>query len=212
MARVPFAKFRLAGRQNALKARGGSLLTNDYIRSTIMTTFVGKGGWSMTEANISDAEWQVMEVIWPRKAATAAEVIAALAPQTGWQHRTVRTLLARLVEKDILAVTAEGNATSTGHGSPRTSACVKRANRFWIKYSAATRPSCSSILSHPRTSPPNKSRASSNCSMKSERAGNEGSYRNLWQARPAPSKGENLTEIMPCSKQQVGCQNVGWST
>ena len=63
----------------------------------------------MAEKTISDAEWQVMQVIWDRKTATAAEVIAALAPLTGWQHRTIRTLLARLVDKGILAAEADGN-------------------------------------------------------------------------------------------------------
>ena len=59
--------------------------------------------------NISDAEWQVMQVVWERKTATAAEVIAALAEKMNWQHRTVRTLLARLVDKGVLAAEAEGN-------------------------------------------------------------------------------------------------------
>ena len=59
--------------------------------------------------NISDAEWQVMQVVWERKTATAAEVIAALAAKRRWQHRTVRTLLARLVDKGALAAEAEGN-------------------------------------------------------------------------------------------------------
>jgi len=63
----------------------------------------------MAATNISDAEWQVMEVIWSRKAATAAEVIARLSPVTGWRHRTVRTLLGRLVDKGALATEAEGN-------------------------------------------------------------------------------------------------------
>lgn len=59
--------------------------------------------------NITNAEWQVMQVLWDRKAATAADVIAALASATGWQHRTIRTLLARLVEKGCLAAAAQGN-------------------------------------------------------------------------------------------------------
>lgn len=62
-----------------------------------------------TPIHIADAEWQVMQVIWERRSATAAEAIALLSPQTGWQHRTIRTLLARLVEKGVLAARAEGN-------------------------------------------------------------------------------------------------------
>ena len=40
---------------------------------------------------------------------TAAEVIAALSLANGWKHRTIRTLLARLVDKGILAAQPDGN-------------------------------------------------------------------------------------------------------
>ena len=63
----------------------------------------------MGETNISGAEWRVMEVIWERTTATAAGVVAALSPSTGWNHRTIRTLLARLVEKGVLAAQPDGN-------------------------------------------------------------------------------------------------------
>jgi BlaI family transcriptional regulator, penicillinase repressor len=63
----------------------------------------------MSEVRISDAEWRVMEVVWGRKAATAAEVVAALAGPTGWRTRTVRTLLARLVAKGAIDAAADGN-------------------------------------------------------------------------------------------------------
>jgi len=63
----------------------------------------------MVEPRISGAEWQVMQVIWDQKVATAAEVIAALSAATAWQHRTIRTLLARLVDKGVLSAEADGN-------------------------------------------------------------------------------------------------------
>jgi len=63
----------------------------------------------MAETRISDSEWQVMQVVWERKTATAAEVIETLAATTNWSHRTIRTLLARLVDKDALAADADGN-------------------------------------------------------------------------------------------------------
>jgi len=63
----------------------------------------------MSEVRISAAEWRVMDVVWGRKAATAAEVIATLAGPAGWRSRTVRTRLARLVAKGALAAAADGN-------------------------------------------------------------------------------------------------------
>jgi BlaI family penicillinase repressor len=59
---------------------------------------------------ISDAEWQVMEVLWNRHPLTANEVVEALLKQQSrWKPNTVRTLLGRLVKKGALAFEAEGN-------------------------------------------------------------------------------------------------------
>jgi len=58
---------------------------------------------------ISDAEWQVMEVLWRTQPLTANDVIDALRPETKWKPNTVRTLLARLVKKGALRTESEGN-------------------------------------------------------------------------------------------------------
>lgn len=60
---------------------------------------------------ISDAEWDVMEPIWeaggePRM---AAEVIRQLRETHDWNPSTIRTLLARLVEKGALAYDVDGS-------------------------------------------------------------------------------------------------------
>lgn len=51
---------------------------------------------------ISEAEWEVIKVIWAKSSATANEVIAALSPQTAWSPKTIRTLITRLVKKKAL--------------------------------------------------------------------------------------------------------------
>lgn len=51
------------------------------------------------DVNISDAEWVVMDALWLLGRGTAAEIIAELAGATDWNHRTIRTLLGRLVSK-----------------------------------------------------------------------------------------------------------------
>jgi BlaI family transcriptional regulator, penicillinase repressor len=51
---------------------------------------------------ISDAEWTVMRSLWKLGEGTAAEVSATLAAGTTWSPRTVRTLLGRLVKKEVL--------------------------------------------------------------------------------------------------------------
>ena len=63
-----------------------------------------------TPIHISEAETKVMEVLWTRSPRSASAVIAALAADTGWNHRTVRTLLSRLVRKGAVTATPQGRA------------------------------------------------------------------------------------------------------
>lgn len=57
---------------------------------------------------ISEAEHAVMEVLWDRGTATAAEVCDAVGEQRGWSLATVKTLLSRLVHKDAIATRPDG--------------------------------------------------------------------------------------------------------
>lgn len=63
------------------------------------------------DANISDAEWQVMEVVWSLGGAPAAAIIEELAKSTTWNHRTIRTLLRRLMEKGVLEKQGQGTGS-----------------------------------------------------------------------------------------------------
>ena len=58
---------------------------------------------------ISDAEWDVMAVIWKQPPMTAQQVVEALTGRKSWNPRTVRTFLNRLVKKGVLAFEVEGN-------------------------------------------------------------------------------------------------------
>lgn len=58
---------------------------------------------------ISDAEWEVMNVLWDASPLTAADVCGALCEPKGWSPKTVRTLLARLVKKGALRYRQEKN-------------------------------------------------------------------------------------------------------
>ena len=57
---------------------------------------------------ISEAEWEVMEVLWARSPQTAAEVAAALEPTRDWSPTTVKTMLARLLRKGALRHRRQG--------------------------------------------------------------------------------------------------------
>ncbi|MGX7073341.1 CopY/TcrY family copper transport repressor [Falseniella ignava] len=59
---------------------------------------------------ISDAEWQVMKIIWMRGEQTSTDLIAVLAERFNWSKSTVQTLLARLVEKECLIREKQGKS------------------------------------------------------------------------------------------------------
>lgn len=58
---------------------------------------------------ISDAEWEVMNVLWTSSPLTASDVADALCQRMNWHPRTVKTLLSRLVRKGVLRYREEGN-------------------------------------------------------------------------------------------------------
>ena len=57
---------------------------------------------------ISDAEWQVMKIIWMQGEQTSTDLIRVLAERLDWSKSTIQTLLARLVEKECLTRKKEG--------------------------------------------------------------------------------------------------------
>ena len=59
---------------------------------------------------ISDAEWQVMKIIWMQGEQTSSDLIKVLADRFDWSKSTIQTLLARLVEKECLTRKKEGKS------------------------------------------------------------------------------------------------------
>ena len=61
-------------------------------------------GKNLTPSKISASEWEVMDVVWDKHPITAPEVFALLRKDQAWSQKTVNTFLARLAEKEALAV------------------------------------------------------------------------------------------------------------
>lgn len=57
---------------------------------------------------ISEAEQEVMEVLWRESPLAAADIAQRVDPGRGWSDRTVKTLLSRLLAKGVLAHEEEG--------------------------------------------------------------------------------------------------------
>ncbi len=58
---------------------------------------------------ITDAEWDVMQAAWQADDQIAGDIIAAVQEIRDWNHRTIRTLITRLVDKGAIGVRIEGN-------------------------------------------------------------------------------------------------------
>lgn len=80
---------------------------------------------------ISDSEWDVMERVWATGPCTAAEVIRQLSETHDWNHSTIRTLLARLVEKGALRYDADGSRYIYRAAVSRQR-CVRQESRSFL--------------------------------------------------------------------------------
>ncbi|MEM5017989.1 penicillinase repressor BlaI [Metabacillus indicus] len=54
--------------------------------------------------SISESEWEIMNVLWEEAPQTASDIISSLQESTDWKPKTIRTLLDRLVQKDVVGV------------------------------------------------------------------------------------------------------------
>lgn len=59
---------------------------------------------------ISEAEWEVMRVLWGKSPLPAQDIIQALSTREKWHPKTVKTLLNRLVKKGALGFSKDGRA------------------------------------------------------------------------------------------------------
>ena len=85
----------------------------------------------MPHVSISDAEWVVMNAVWSGQPLTAQDVIARLESETDWAPATVKTMLHRLVRKQVLAYEPDGNRY-VYRARARRSDCVKQASRSFL--------------------------------------------------------------------------------
>src|SRR5262245_39638321 len=81
--------------------------------------------------SISDAEWEVMSVLWEQSPLMASDVVQRLAGPKGWSPRTVKTLLNRLVKKGALAYEAKGNRYLY-RPALRREQCVRAESRSFL--------------------------------------------------------------------------------
>ena len=80
---------------------------------------------------ISDAEWQVMKVLWERGPLTASELSAHLLSSTQWHPKTVRTMLIRLGKKRVVGSKIKDGVYEF-HSLVTRETCVRHATQSFI--------------------------------------------------------------------------------
>ncbi len=82
---------------------------------------------------LTDAEWQIMNVLWERHPATARGIVERLPEDIKWAYTTVKTMLSRLTEKGAVAQDKNGNTSiyspKITRKTARRSALVSLANQ-----------------------------------------------------------------------------------
>jgi len=102
---------------------------------------------------ISEAEWQVMRVLWAKAPQTANDIVETLG-ETPWSPRTVKTLINRLVKKGALGFDKDGRLY---HYYPRVAEadCVRAESRSFLKrvFGGAVTPMLATIIEDENLTP-----------------------------------------------------------
>ena len=79
---------------------------------------------------ITDAEWEVMTVLWEHSPCTAADVVEVLQAKMHWHPKTIKTLLGRLLRKGVLKAREEGNRYLYSAAIPRQRYVAEESSSF----------------------------------------------------------------------------------
>ena len=82
------------------------------------------------DTRLSDAELELMAILWTRSPLAASDIMAAAPIERQWSATTVKTMLARLVEKGALETKAEGRRYLYSPLVARDSVAADQAGRL----------------------------------------------------------------------------------
>jgi BlaI family penicillinase repressor len=103
---------------------------------------------------ISEAEWEVMRVLWNESPLTANKIVEKLAATTRWKATTTRTLINRLVEKNVLGYEKKGREF---HYYPLVAEvdCIRAESNSFLRrvYRGALNPILSAFMENEELSP-----------------------------------------------------------
>jgi BlaI family transcriptional regulator, penicillinase repressor len=105
------------------------------------------------DPGISEAEWDVMKVVWDHEPVAASDVADKLAAERAWHPQTVKTMLTRLVGKGALAYKSEGKRYLYRAKISRD-ACVRHESRSFLSrvFDGSVTPAVVHLLTHSKLS------------------------------------------------------------
>lgn len=75
---------------------------------TYMCKVKGDNAMEKEMPQITDSEWVIMRVLWEKSPRMSREIIQAVSERSPWNHKTIETLLRRLVDKGAVGYRAAG--------------------------------------------------------------------------------------------------------
>lgn len=104
---------------------------------------------------ISENEWEIMRMIWSRRACSANELIDALRDKDqSWHPKTVKTYLTRLVNKQALNFRKDGRAYVYS-ALVTEQQCVDAASESFLErvFGGSLKPMLAHFVEHDKLSP-----------------------------------------------------------
>ncbi len=81
---------------------------------------------------ISEAEWEVMKLLWKNSPLATNDIVEILLKKTSWKRETIRTLINRLVKKRVLSFEKKGRQY---HYFPMVgeAECIREETKSFLK-------------------------------------------------------------------------------
>ena len=82
---------------------------------------------------LSDGEWKLMNLLWEESPRTIAQLVRAMADDTGWSKATIFIMLGRMEEKGAVAVQEGGRAKQYFAAVPKEEIAAGETEHFLQK-------------------------------------------------------------------------------
>ncbi|WP_353095379.1 BlaI/MecI/CopY family transcriptional regulator [Tissierella praeacuta] len=83
---------------------------------------------------ISNSEWDIMEILWDNNPLSSKEIIEKIEQKRDWKPTTIKTLISRLVDKNVIDYEKRGKSYYYYPLMNKEDCINARANRFVNKF------------------------------------------------------------------------------